>query len=70
MLTTNYNFLLTQNNVFITKKKMCPGPKLLLRGGGGGAAHILVQEYGDESYAQDGPDKQTALNHSKIICVL
>lgn len=37
---------------------------------GGGAAHILVQEYGDESYAQDGPDKQTALNHSKIICVL
>lgn len=53
----------------LLKKKMCPGPKLLLRWGGG-AAHILVQEYGDESYAQDGPDKQTALNHSKIICVL
>ena len=35
-----------------------------------GAVHILVRESGDEPYALDGPDKQTTLNHNKIICVL
>ena len=65
MLTTNYNFLITENNVFITKKNVSWSKATLT-----GAAHTLVKEYSDESYAQDGPDKQTALNRSKIICVL
>ena len=68
MLTTNLNFLLTQNNVSLLKKKK---KKILVqRYSYRGAVHILVREYGDEPYALDSPDKQTTLNHNKIICVL
>ena len=35
-----------------------------------GAIHILVKEQGEEPYALDGPDKQTTLNHNKIMCAL
>ena len=36
-----------------------------------GAIHILVKEQGEEPLdALDGPDKQTTLNHNKIMCAL